>query len=727
MRPQPPAIEDPPPSGGVMNAMRPQPPAVYDPPEGESPKWRIGREGRDPDQATRRWSPDEDIETGDDHEEEQPAEDQPDWERRAKDAERFSTTYLDSNYRGQWDDSLRAFNNQHPSDSKYNTENFRKRSRFYNPAPRTIIRKNEAAACMAFFSNQDLVSVQAMNPADAKQRLSADLNKQLLQWRLTNTIPWFHVLMGGIQDAQTMGACVAHIFWDYQAAPGPGGRMEVVKDRPWVDLKPLENFRFDPSANWMDPVNTSPYWIELVPMYVGDVREKMRYPDPKGRKWTEYDDADLLENENPDDSTRSARLGQAQDPNQEKRTISDYEVVWVRYHIHRWRGGDWAFWALGNGKLLTEPEPLRKTVFHGMRPYVMGLAHIETHKVVPSSVPTLVKPLEDKINAIENQRNDNVLFVLNKRYKVKRGTNVDTASLVRNVPAGITHVDNMEDLEEITWQDVTASSYQEADRARNSFDDLIGNFNPMAMAQMGAPRVSTDTVKMLNHSPSVLTDYMLTCFAITFAQPVLKQLILLEQYYETDSNILAIAGEKSKAYQKYGIDQVTDDMLDHQLTTTVNVGMGSTDHLAKLQRFMSVVQAFAVVAAKPPPGVNLAEVWKEMMALAGYQDGERFSTGQNPEMVRLEQVNKQLMMKVQELMRHRQDKRDSNVVKLVTSREANQTRERIASMQHGGKRELTYAQHLLDQDDMVLQRLLAKEGAEEQQQPQPQPSAPAAA
>lgn len=696
MRPQAPGYDkDPPASGGIVKPMRPQPPSVRTPRQGDAPEWRIGQEGGEP-------TGEMEDEANGQHDD----EDQPDWEKRAKDAMRFSTTYIDSNYRQKWDDSLRAFNNQHPGDSKYNSEAFKKRSHLFVPVTRTVIRKNEAATCKAFFSNQDLITVGALNEGDQKQVISASLMKSLIQYRLTHTIPWFQVLIGGIQDAQAQGACISEIKWEYATRKNARGETVVAKDRPWVDPFPLENLRFDPSAHWLDPINTSPYLIHLKQMYVGDIKHRMATPAPKGGQWFEYTDEEIAQSENPDDSTRQARIGRMQDPTQEKREVSDYDVVWVQRHIHRWDGNDWEFWTLNSGKLLSEPQLLEKTVFHGRRPYVLGLAMIEAHKPLPSSVPELVKPLQDSINGIENQRNDNVLLVLNKRWKVKRGSNVDTASLMRNVPGGVAMVDAMEDLEELNWQDVTASSYQEADRKRQAFDDLVGNFNPMQLHQAGAPREAQGTIRMLQGPASEMTEYMLQTFAITYALPVLRQLVMLEQHYETDATMLAIAGQKSQVFQKYGIDKVTDDLLDHELTTTVNVGMGSTDPVAKLQRFIYAVQAFAQVAAKPPPGVNLSEVWKEMMALSGYQDGERFSNQGNPELAKLEQVNKALMQKVQDLMRHKGDKEQGNILSFVAKRESNQTRERIADKQHGNKSDLLYANHLLDQDDMLLNKAL---------------------
>lgn len=662
------------------------------------------------------------VEVGDDEPAPADREDQPDWEQRAKDAVRFSTTYLDSNYRQKWDDSLRAFNNQHPGDSKYNSENFRKRSHLFVPVTRTVIRKNEAAACKAFFSNHDVASIRALNESDPKQVVSAAVMKELVQYRTKHSLHWFQFLIGGLQDAQKQGACVAHVYWKYQSRRDAKGNLVTAKDKPATDLIPLENMRFDPSASWMDPFNDSPYLIELVQMYVGDVKDKMAQEDPKGRRWHEYPVQDIR-SENPDDSTRQARLGSVQDPSQETRTVSDYEVCWVQRHIHRWDGNDWVFWTLNNGKLLTEPELLENVVFHGKRPYIIGFAMLETHKPLPTSVPELVKPLQDAINGLENQRNDNVLFVLNKRAKVKRGTNVDTVAYLRNVPGGIVNVDNMEDLEIIETPDVTGSSYQEEDRKRQAFDDLVGNFNPMQLHQAGAPREAQGTIRMLQGPASEMTEYMLQTYAITFVVQVLRHLVLLEQHYETDRTVLAIAGQRAKLLQKFGQDQVTDEMLTQELTTEVNVGMGSTDSVAMLQRLLYAVGQFALIAKTPPPGVNLSEVWKEIMALSGYQDGERFSTQGNQEMAKLEQINKQLTMMVQDLKRHKNDKEQGNILNFVAKREANQAKERIAASQHKGQVALTYHQHLLDQDDALLAHALGGIASEQQTQQQGQLSA----
>ena len=139
-----------------------------------------------------------------------------DYLQMAKDAWIHSTDYIDTNYRRQWENNLRHFQSKHASDSKYLRESYKYRSRTFRPKTRAAERNTEASASAAFFSNNDVVNIQAVHPENKMQQASAEINQALLQYRLKNTIPWFQTLLGGLQDASTMG-CVASIqYWDYE-------------------------------------------------------------------------------------------------------------------------------------------------------------------------------------------------------------------------------------------------------------------------------------------------------------------------------------------------------------------------------------------------------------------------------------------------------------------------------------------------------------------------------
>ena len=652
-----------------------------------------------------------------------------DWLKRAQDAYRDSTTYVDNNYRKGWDDSIRAFNNEHPSDSKYNMAAFEKRSRLYRPKMRSIIRKNEAAGAAAFFSNMETTSVTATDPSNKVEVASAAVMKELMQYRLTKSIPWYQVVLGGLQDAQTVGVACAHVYWDFQPGAAeikemqaeviplggtqtddeypdqangllPAGAEEVqpqqalsaggdpteppsqdeykdygaealkieavaeVKpkvDKPCVDLFPVENLRIDPGANWMDPINSSPYVIQLIPMYVMDIREKMEHG-----VWRRLGDG-LIRSaaDSKSDSTRGARQKNREDPySPDGKSLPDYEVVWVQRHIHRRDGEDWDFYTLGDVAMLTDPRPLKETVFHGLRPYVMGHCIVETHKTMPSSLPMLGKGLSEEANEVANQRIDNVKFVLNKKWFVKRGRDVDLSGLMRNVPGGAVMMeDPINDVREISWPDVTASAYEEQGRIDNDMNDLLGNFSAgQVMADKGIQGPARN-MAILAQSTGTLVEYLLRTYVETFVQPVLRQIMLLEQHYETDKTILALVGRKAQLFQKFGIDEVTDDLLEKELNLSVNVGMGATDPQMKLQKFLAAMGAYIGMVKEPVPGLNLQEVGKEIFGSLGYSDGSRFFTNDDPNIAKMQQQIQQQSKVIADLNTKMQEKLSIHQVK----------------------------------------------------------------
>jgi hypothetical protein len=694
------------------------------------------------------------------------SDDMVDWLARAQDAYRSSTSYVDSNYRKTWDDGLAAFNSQHAGDSKFNHPSYEKRSRLYRPKTRSIIRKNEAAAASAFFSNMDTTSINAEDQSDKMQVAAADVMQHLLQYRLTKSIPWYQIVLGGLQDAQSMGAVAAHVYWDYKPAveeevlvvapiamaeveteypqqdalpenavvamevgdtpplsegqlpppmkppaqpqqppamsvpqmpqpkpkPNALGKDKPLSDKPVVDLIPLENLRVDASANWTDPINSSPFVIHLMPMYVMDVKEKM-----ESGEWFAYDDGEISNATTaPSDSTRSSRQKGREDPyTTSNKGVSDYEICWVQRHIHRKGGVDYEFYTLADQAMLTEPRPLKETVFHGKRPYVMGCCVLETHKIYPSSIASLGKGLQDEANEVVNQRIDNVKFVLNKKFLVKRGREADIAGLVRNVPGGVVMLDDpMNDVKELSWPDVTGSAYEEQSRIDQDMNDLLGNFSPaQVMADHGIQGPARN-MQMLSQSSSTLVEYLLRTYVETFVQPVLRQLVLLEQEYETDQVILSLAGKKSKAMQKFGMDEVTDELLEQELTLTVNVGMNATDPQMKLQKFMAAMNGYVAMLEKRVPGVDMAEVGKEIFGHLGYSDGTRFFTTEDPQKLQLQQQLQQAMQMIQKLESQVKEKVTGHQAKIQAAKMLKDSKIETAMIKEDGLNRRNVVTHL---------------------------------
>lgn len=542
------------------------------------------------------------------------------WLKRARDAYTSSTTYFDANIRKQIEADLRQASGRHPAGSKYYSDVYKARSKLYRPKTRAAIRKNEAIAAAAFFSTDDVVNITPQDDSNKVQLASAKVMHELMQYRLKKSIPWFQVCIGAYQDAQTVGVVCSKQYWEY--------RKKEKIDRPCIDLRPVENVRIDPGAKWYDPINTSPYVIDMLPMYVADIKQKMVELDEKTQqpKWKPYSDGQILSAiKNSYDSIRATREDSRADSTENPTAVTDFTIAWVHENYMRHNGEEFVFYTLGTEFLLTDPAPLESVYFHG-RPLVMGACIIETHKVYPSSIPRMTKDIATEINEVANQRIDNVKFAMNKRYFVKRNQQVDIRSLTRNVPASVTLMNDPDkDVKILETNDVTSSSYQEQDRLNLDFDDMAGNFSQSSVQSNRNLNETVGGMNILSSNSSQMSEYQLRTFSETWVEPVLRHLVKLEQYYETDEAILTLAGNKAQLVQKFGIDAITDDMLMQEFTINVNVGTGSTDPQKQVERFMFGMNSLTtLLGSAVMQKLNAEEVIIETFGKLGYKDGKRF-------------------------------------------------------------------------------------------------------
>lgn len=568
----------------------------------------------------------------------------------AREAWDSSTNWLNAGRRAAWNNSLRAFQNLHSSDSKYLSSDYRYRSRLFRPKTRSMVRKAEAQTAAAFFGNEDCVSITAQDDDNQLERASASIIKSLVQYRLTKTIPWFLTLTGGRQDAEVMGITVAKAYWKFnekykntedrprmdqmtgQPVMDQFGQpitdyfdiYETATDHPWIDLLSPENFRFDPGADWRNPVATSPYTIECIPMYICDVKEKI-----KSGEWFEVSDGALRNATDLDDDVtrRSREQGRIPGKDNDSWKPRDYDICWVRENTLKIDGEDMhCFTLAGGGLLLSSPRPLKEVYLQGVRPYVVGTVMPEAHKTYPTSKVEIMRDLQQQANDIVNLRLDNVKLALNPRQFVRDGKGVDPADIRSFQPGKVIMIKDPE--ADIKWDrppEVTASAYQEQDRVDLDTDELTGG---MSNSSIQANRNAAETVgnmSMMQGNASQVGEYEQRVFAETFVEPLLSQLVKLEQAYETDPVILAMAGREAQLLQKFGINEITDELLQQELTTKVNVGLGATNPRMKLQNFLTATQAVGQIFG-PAAAINAnpVEVIKEVFGLCGYKDGDRF-------------------------------------------------------------------------------------------------------
>ena len=663
-----------------------------------------------------------------------PAE--PDWLQLAKDSYSDSDDFMESNLRHQWERNERAFQSRHPSGSKYRSDQYRGRSNLFRPKTRTNIRQAEAALAVSMFSNENVLSVAPMDESDKEQMASADVVREIMQYRLTQPnpkvgIPWFVTCLGAGQDAQKYGVVTSKQWWEYKTrteteislepvlddfgAPviDAEGRPEfrevetevetVVVDRPRIDLIEPENVRIDRSADWTDPINSSPFVILLHPMYIHEIRARMSKPDAKTGQpaWYELSVPQLRTAGTAQawDSTRAHREDNREDSQESYIAIDDYQTVWVHENFITWDDREWVYYTAGTHFLLSDPVPLEEAYPHcddGIRPITMGCVIIETHKIYPSGKPQLTEGLQAEANEIVNLRLDNVKLALNKRYIVKRGRQVDLRSLLRNISGSVTlATDPKEDIQILETRDVTASSYKEQDRINADFDDIAGGFSRSSVQTNRAMNETVGGMDMIMGAGTMLQELDLRTFIETWAEATLGQVIKMIQTYENDETIVALAGNKAEVFQRYGVNEITDEMLKRQLTTKLNVGIGATDPKRRLEKI--VVAGKAVVemfGEKIMMQANIEEFINEIFGAVGYRDGRRFfKFGKQDPMVKmltqeLQELQKKMDRKELDAQTKVKVAETGAMAKIETTGMDNRTELEITRMREDGARDV---------------------------------------
>lgn len=620
-----------------------------------------------------------------------PAESMDDnWLAIAKEAFDTSTSFIDTNYRKDWEDSIRHFQNRHMSGSKYYSDAYKYRSKMFRPKTRSTVRQSEAATAAAFFSQLECTTVEPEDDKNPQHLAGAALRQELLNYRLTvkKQIPWFLTCIGAMQEAEIYGVVCSKQFWDFQektvdislsdngvSVLDEDGKPAVIKhkirlkDQPDIKLYPIENIRFDPAAEWTNVVNSSPYFIAMEPMRICDIRKKI-----KDGEWLQVDDAKLIASRNANyDSTRQTRANDKEDEKDPRysKSLSDFDIVWVHENLIRHEGEELQYYTLGTTARLTEPKPLEKVYLHGIRPFVVGTCVVEPHKAIPEAPVHLAKGTQKEANEISNTRLDNVKLVLNKRWLVRRGKQVDLQSLVRNAPGSATLVNDPErDAMPIEFNDVTASSYAEQDRINVDFDELLGSFSAGSIATNRKLGETVGGLQMLRGTSNSMGQYLIRVFAETWVEPVLNQLDELEQYYESDIELLTTLSRRANL-QKYGVEAVTKDILMAPARVTVNVANSAMDPTVRLELFTFAMTKYAEFRQMMPPDMDPEPIKAYIFGLLGFRDASRFSVDPdgNPQLAAAQQMIQQLQQALESKMAEIQANNEAKFAKVQADQE----------------------------------------------------------
>lgn len=562
-------------------------------------------------------------------------------------AESSSARYISQVNRRGWTQSYKAYNNEHFAGSKYTRPEWRNRSKFFRPKTRTAVKKDMAAVAASLHGNIDAISCTAGNESDPRQRASAAVLQELINYRTDGSrgkaaMSWFATSMGSRQNALITGVCLSKQYWKFElrkrakpeVAIQDGQRVTrdvwlLDIDRPEVDLIPPENFVIDMAADWRNPAQSAAYVIIKWPLHLEEVHRKQESPlNP----WNKVSDSRLLGSAD-SGSTDTSAIRRARESGtdriDESQRGTPFQIVWVYEVFMRYDGEDYTFFTAGDRDYLTDPKPVRDIYPEqfGERPIVMGYGNLDAHRITPMSPVESWQQHQGLLNDMANLRVDAVKQNVHPVTKVVRGKQVDLDQVKRRAQGSVIMVQDEKDVTFDRPTDIPQSVAVLTREVELEMDDLAGQFNGQTVQNNNAASNTLGGLKLVSGAANAVQEYDVRVWIETWASPVLSQVARLEQFYEHDSVVLGICGDRAQIFKKYGISTIDDELMEEDVLVRVSVGLGAGDPAQRLQKFgQAVAIATPILQASPDfqsgkKKINVDAVISEIFSDAGYRDG----------------------------------------------------------------------------------------------------------
>ena len=568
-----------------------------------------------------------------------------------KEAEQQALLYATQVNRKAWSQSLRAFHQEHYIGSKYTRPEWRGRSRLFVPKTRTAVRKDNAAVAASLFNNIDAINCLPGDEGDPVQRASAALLEELVNYRTDRcsgkaALPWFLVAMGARQDAVLTGVCASKQYWKQEFRKTQSELHKVLNedgvyeqkerstyvldvDRPDIASFPPENYVIDPSADWTNPAQSSAFFIIKWPMQIEEIKSKQEAPVNPWKDVSEEILKGSVESSQFDMSAIRRAREMGIDRLDETQTGTHFQIIWVYEVYMRVDGEDYTFYSVGDQHYLTDPKPVREVYPEqfGERPLALGYGNLEAHRIYPMAPVESWQPLQIETNDLRNLMLDATKQNVMPISKVRRGRQIDLDQVRRRSSGSSIIVQQPDD---VTWENPPSLPQSSVEMGREldlELDDLAGQQNYGSVETNNALGKTLGGLKLAAGSANAVQEFDIRVWIETWAQPALSQLARLEQYYESDAVVLGLCAKKAQLFQKYGVNKVTNELLENEITVRVSVGLGAGDPQQRLAKFESAAQIVAPLLAQTKEfqsgqvELNWEALCEEVFGAAGYKDG----------------------------------------------------------------------------------------------------------
>jgi hypothetical protein len=441
---------------------------------------------------------------------------------------------------------------------------------------------------LAMFKTRPYVQTVPLGVDNATRELRSKKMNKLLDYQFQQKIKLIPLATDIVKTANIYGTAITKQSWDYKTGKAVTRRPSavntgsydlvlverVVSDDPKVTLIPLTDFFFDPAGTTIDECRycIHRYWEDLHEL-------KQKNEESEGM----YRNLDKVSNaENGAEASASDKM---------------LSQIGLSSSINAQKGVEiWEYWTddwvvkIANASVVIYSG--MNPYFHMKKPFAKLVDTAVPNEFYGMGIPETIECLQEELNTTRNQRIDNVSFVLNKMWKIKRGANVDTTQLVSR-PAGFIEIDEEGDVEEITFNDVTASAYQEESVIKADMDRTTG-IHDTERGSTPTRRETATTMSILSEAGSQRFELKTMLAEYGGFHDMINQIMWLNQQYIDRQRELILLGDDGTL----DTDTITPEEIQGSWGI-VAVGSSIEPAVNKEMRQTNLVNLYNMVQQRP--------------------------------------------------------------------------------------------------------------------------------
>jgi len=277
--------------------------------------------------------------------------------------------------------------------------------------------------------------------------------------------------------------------------------------------------------------------------------------------------------------------------------------------------------------------PYRFSPFeHNRPPIILGEAYPEPHRLEGKSYPQITESLQKETNAQRNQEREAVARDLRPTNYINRDANVDLLALTTKRIGGHVLGDGPGNEAMTMFPSNNSAAILQKTQARTDNDYAETGLPPLLQGGDTTSESATESQNQLTNANKKI-ELVIKNLAYTAWMPVFRYLLRLEQAYETEDYIKAIAGKYFGPLiwdKSVPVRSIIQGDFDLQVNFSVNKQSKINQYMMMMDRATAANQAtgslvqMRVLPEQKATFIDVSKIFKEMLPLIGIKKTNEF-------------------------------------------------------------------------------------------------------